>query len=220
MTKHLWTALAVALLLSLPSASQGASPKAEQPKTQVGDAWLYSVTANGHYLAKRRFTVAGKGEFRGQPALRISSELTEVRSPKVKEFLEDGEIFFTPKGAWLGESRGPGRSDYAEPPLPVTLWPLKVGKKWTATVSLYFELKDIPNEYNRFEVLSYGPLKVPAGTFDAFHVERRSHRTTMNYWYAPKVKNIIKYQGVDWRDDLNYVIELVDYKLNSADHGK
>ncbi len=37
----------------------------------------------------------------------------------------------------------------------------------------------------------------------------------MNYWYAPKVKNIVKYQGVDWRDDLNYVVELESYDLNS-----
>jgi hypothetical protein len=207
--------LAAGLLLALPGLSLGASPKAKQPATHVGDQWLYSVTANGHYLGKRSYTVAGKAEFRGQPALKIASELVEVRSEKVKEFIENSDVFFSPKGAWIGERRGPGRMDYAEPPLPVTLWPLEVGKKWTATVSLYFELFDLPQEFNRFQVLSFGLLTVPAGTFEAFHVERRSSRTTMNYWYAPKVKNIIKYEGVDWRDDLNYVVELVSYTLNN-----
>ena len=113
----------------------------------------------------------------------------------------------------MGESRGTGRVDYAEPPLPMTLWPLKVGKRWSPTVSLYFELFDRPQEPNRFKVVAYGPVTVPAGTFETFHLERRSPEATMFYWYAPKVKNIVKYQGVDWSEDLNYVVELVSYKL-------
>jgi hypothetical protein len=213
MNKRIWIALALSLLLAGPGLSRAASPKAKKPDTRIGDEWVYTVTANGHYLGKRQYTVLGEGSFRGQPALKIDSKLIEVRSEKVKVFLEDSEVFFTPKGAWIGERRGPGRMDYAEPPLPVTLWPLEVGKKWKATVSLYFELFDLPHEYNRFKVLSYGPLTVPAGTFEAFHLERRSPRTTMNYWYAPAVKNIIKYQGVDWRDDLNYVVELESFDL-------
>jgi hypothetical protein len=179
----------------------------------VGDEWTYAITANGHYLGLRRYRVAGTSTFRGKRALRVVSTLVEARSDKVRTFLEDSELFFTPEGAWIGERRAPGREDYAEPPLPLTLWPLRVGKKWQATVSFYFELFDLPHEKNWFRVLGYGPVTVPAGTFLAFHLERRSRNQTMNYWYAPEVRNIVKYQGVDWRDDLNYLVELVGFRL-------
>ncbi|MFQ6672184.1 MAG: hypothetical protein ACE5KY_02695 [Candidatus Tectimicrobiota bacterium] len=208
-----WTVLVAGLVAAAVGWAAETRSTAQQPVLQVGDEWTYAVTANGHYLGKRRFTVAGTATFRGQPALRITSTLVEVRSEKVREFIEDSDLFFTPEGAWIGERRGPGRTDYVEPPLPMTRWPLAVGKRWSATVSFYFELFNLPQEENRFRVVANGPITVPAGTFETFHLERRSRGSTMFYWYAPAVKNIVKYKGVDWHDDLNYVVELVSYRL-------
>lgn len=213
MTTRFFVALAASLFIAAPAWGGPGRPTADQPAVRVGDEWTYAITADGHYLGKRSYTVAGKTTFRGQPALRITSKLVEARSEKVKEFIEDSELFFTPEGAWMGERRGPGRADYTVPPLPMTLWPLEVGKRWSATVSFYFELFNLPHEENWFKVVAYGPVTVPAGTFDTFHLERRTRSSTIFYWYAPKVRNIVKYEGVDWRDDLNYVVELVGYRL-------
>ena len=208
-----WIVLAASLAAAASAWAGTPRPAAQQPVHEVGDEWTYTITANGFYLGKRRYSVAGTTTFRGQPALRITSTLVEARSDKVKQFLEDGELFFTPAGAWMGERRGPGRFDYAEPPIPLIRWPLAVGSRWEATVSLYFELFNLSQEPYRFRVVGYGPVTVPAGTFEAYRLEWRTNEATTFYWYAPAVESMIRYKGVDWREDLNYVVELVSYRL-------
>ena len=94
-----WIVLAASLVATASAWAGPGRPAAQQPVHEVGDEWTYTVTANGFYLGKRRYSVVGKTTFRGQPALRITSKLVEARSEKVKQFLEDSELFFTPAGS-------------------------------------------------------------------------------------------------------------------------
>ncbi len=212
--------LVVSFFMAASAWAQETRPTAQQPVRQVGDEWTYTIVSNGLYMGKRRHMFGGTATYRHQSAFRITSRLLDVRSEKVRAFLEDSDHFYTPAGAWIGERLGPGREDYAEPPLPITLWPLEVGKRWSATVSYYLEVDNIPQVQNRFRVIAYESVTVPAGTFEAFHLEHRAFHpeyptsgSSMDYWYAPAVKNMVKYKGVDWHSGFNYVMELVSYRV-------
>lgn len=212
--------LVVSLFMAASAWAQGGQPTAQKPLMQVGDEWIYTITSNGLYMGKRRQTFAGTTTYRGQPAERITSKLIDVRSEMVRGFLEDSDHFYTPAGAWIGERLGPGREDYAEPPLPMTPWPLEVGKRWSAIISYYLELDNIPQVQNRFQIIAYESVTVPAGTFKAFHLQHRAFHpefpasgSTMHYWYAPAVKNMVKYKGVDSHSGFNYVMELLSYRV-------
>ena len=212
--------LVVSLLMAASAWAQEGHPAAHKPLKQVGDAWTYDVTANGLYLGKRRYTYAGETSFRGKPALHLVSKLIEARSDRVKSFMEDSDFFLTPEWAWFGRNLGPGRNDYAEPPLPLVKWPLGVGKQWSDIVSFYFEYDDFPQVQTRFQVIAYETVTVPAGTFEAFRLNYRGFHpefpgsgTVIDYWYSPQVKSIVKYRGILWFENIDFLLELVSYQL-------
>ncbi len=83
-------------------------------------------------------------------------------------------------------------------------FPLSIGKKWT------FNAEDISQSLgrmcdtrNEMEVIAYEPVKVPAGTFDAFKILHKQQNlcrdtgawNTRVYWYAPDAKAIVKTTG-------------------------
>ncbi len=212
--------LVASFFMTVSAWAQEGLPSAQKPIMKVGDEWTYGVTANGLYLGKRSYTFVGKTTFRGKPALHLASKLVEASSDRVKPFMEDSDLFLTPEGAWFGRNLGPGRNDYAEPPLPLFRWPMEVGKQWSDTVSFYFEYDNFPQLQTRFQVIAYETVTVPAGTFKAFrlhykgfHPEFPGSGTVIDYWYSPQVKSIVKYRGILWFENIDFLYELVSYQL-------
>jgi hypothetical protein len=86
-------------------------------------------------------------------------------------------------------------------PGPVIDFPLTVGKKWDCK----FQKKRTTGiterdlKIARFKVESYESVTVPAGTFQAFkitviieRIKGGKIKESASYWYAPKVKQLIK----------------------------
>lgn len=75
-------------------------------------------------------------------------------------------------------------------------FPLFVGKTWKHTYVNSGTSRD-----SRYKVVAYQPVTTPAGTFDAFKIEGLDQRWDRPYgiivtlWYAPAVKNIVKFAG-------------------------
>lgn len=91
--------------------------------------------------------------------------------------------------------------------VPMTDWswhydfPLYVGKKWEKMVTGYDAGHSLRDYLYTYRVISYENVTVPAGTFNAFKIEReqKSMRgigdSVITYkWYSPEVKNEIKLQ--------------------------
>jgi hypothetical protein len=220
MTSARLLVLIVGFFVAATAWAQEGQHTVQKPLMQVGDEWTYNVTANGLYLGKHRYTYAGKTTFRGKPALHLVSKLIEARSDSVKSFIENSDLFFTPEWAWFGRNLGSGRYDYAEPPLPLAQWPLGIGKQWSDIVSFYFEYDNFTQIQTRFQVIAYETVTVPAGTFEAFRLNYRAFHpdfpgsgTVIDYWYSPGVKSIVKYRGIVWFENIDFLYELVSYQL-------
>lgn len=222
MIRTLLSSLVVISLLLSASAgeAQSAGPTAQLPTYQTGEEWIYSVTANGYPMGQRRYRVEGEATFRGQPALRVTSRIVEGSPERARTFTQDSDLFLTPELVWLGRQREKSSAEYTEPPVPMFHWPMEVGQKWSDTISFYLEDADFPQTQTRFQVLGYESVDVPAGTFEAYHLKFRGYHpefpgnaTVIDYWYAPAVKSIVKYQGILWFENVDFHLELVRYKL-------
>jgi hypothetical protein len=178
------------------------------------------VKANGYPMGQRRYRVDGEATFRGRPALRVTSQVVEGSPERARTFMQDSDLFLTPEWMWLGRQRGKGSGEYADPPLLMFRWPLEVGQQWSATTSFYLEDTDFPQTQTRIQVLAYKSVTVPAGTFEAYHLKYRGYHpefpgnaAVIDYWYAPAVKSIVKYQGIVWFENVDFHFELVRYQL-------
>ncbi|MDO8434593.1 MAG: hypothetical protein Q7S58_19525 [Candidatus Binatus sp.] len=86
-----------------------------------------------------------------------------------------------------------------DPPVGYVEFPLFVGKKWTTAY------KGISNSSHTMaetaaEVVSYGPVKLPYGTLDAFEIRVRSSDREIGranpyetYWYSPEIGYFVKH---------------------------
>lgn len=97
-------------------------------------------------------------------------------------------------------------------------WPLKVGKKWTYESSWTNDDGSASGKsVQDAEVLSYEEITVDAGTFMVYQIRydgeiinsRGSADTVDIVWYAPKVKNFVKFTQL--QDGFEYNEELVNY---------
>jgi hypothetical protein len=105
-------------------------------------------------------------------------------------------------------------------------FPLSVGKRWQYTSKWLFKPKSSQGSIAAaVSVVSYEPIEVPAGRFDAFKIEALAElggsspsntfyagQATTTYWYAPAARAIVKsihhnpYQGTT-------TVELVELEL-------
>ena len=102
------------------------------------------------------------------------------------------------------------------PPLQVLSWPLEVGKKWGNPYLLERPKKKTSKTVDRWLVVAkVEEVRVPAGTFKAFKIERytsHSGKLRTEYWYSPKVKWFVKIRR--YRRDGIRETELLNYKAD------
>ncbi len=181
--------LALAGLLLGPSTAHAQKPRAERPTYAVGDKWIRS---DGVYdlvrIEKDMYIFAAEG----------GREIRMTKDLAIAAILTAGAVDFE-----------------FDPPLRLT-WPLEVGK-WGMTSGLWKE----PSHPHRgpavspasgtqaiatWSVEAYEDIHVPAGTFRAFRVlfdtssgnlggSYGASRNLVTAWYAPEVRQFVKFQG-------------------------
>jgi hypothetical protein len=91
-------------------------------------------------------------------------------------------------------------------------WPLHLGKSWTQSMEV--EIDGKRGQLNTTgEVLAYESITVPAGTFMAYKIVLSMKGTkAYQYWYAPEVRNVVRFEifavfGMTFKGE-----EMIDYQ--------
>ena len=176
--------------------------KAEKPDWKIGYWWEYAwkrPDRSGTYTEE----VIREDTFEGIPSYVIK------RGRKEYYYSKDvlGYIARIRKGK-LDRKR--------TPPLQVLSWPLEVGKEWENPYLLERPKEKTSKTIDRrLVVAKVEEVKVPAGTFKAFKIERYtsySGELFTEYWYSPKVKWFVKIKR--YRRDGVRETELINYKVD------
>lgn len=180
----------------------GPSVKAEKPEWKIGYWWEYAWKRpgrSGTYTEE----IIREDTFEGVPVY-----VTE-RGRRQYYYTKDalGDIARMSSGR-LESKR--------TPPYQLLSWPLEVGKEWRNTY-----VREKPQEKSnrtfafQLVVASLEKVVVPAGTFEAFKIERYrsdSGELSGEYWYSPKVKWFVK-QKRYLRDGVRER-ELISFKVD------
>jgi hypothetical protein len=164
--------VAFAALVGSPSLAQVAEPPAIAP----GDSWTYRQTTDAaKEIAWTRKVVAVGAD--GVVDMQIGE----------RAFRVDGSLnILDPKGPDYS------RAQYR--------FPIQVGNEWSFVNKVPFMAVEI-DQRNKYKVVAYEALTVPAGTFDCFRVEGTqdltfkasyNRQTRETYWYCPKVGSFAK----------------------------
>lgn len=178
------------------------SVKAQKPVWKVGYWWEYAWERPGS-SGTWTYEMVREDTFEGVPCYVMK------RGQRERFYTKNtlGEVARTREGE-LESKR--------TPPFQTFSWPLEDGKKWRNT---YLREKRQEGSSRNFDhrlvVAKIEEVKVPAGTFDAFKIQRYdrySGNLIAEYWYSPKVKWLVKrrlYQRAGLRE-----WELISFKVD------
>lgn len=165
--------------IQLPDAATVSAPL---PVWGPGDSWTFDGrNERGQYTY--RLSVTGEEAFEGEPAYKAQTQsYTYWYAKRTLGFLARA------KGGTVVRRIKPA-SGFE--------WPLAVGKTWVRDA----EFTDTESGSQRYtytdvwKVEGYEEVKVPAGTFKAFKVVRKTGNAFTEYWYSPQVKYHVKMRG-------------------------
>lgn len=200
--------VALSVCESPPAAQQTPLPPqpiAHFPKMVVGDSWVFkgfSYTYGSDTFQQKiikveedgGFVMEVRGEKEGIRHRYYDKEYRHIKEIKIPE----GTQFKTPV-----------------PPEKRLEFPVFVGKRWKDEYVWWspIDKKDF-HFTNDSTVEKYETVETKGGTFQAFKIVKRYHRTMWNgintYWYAPEVKREVK-SIRDWRKESD---ELLRYQLS------
>jgi hypothetical protein len=156
--------------------------KADRPEWKVGYEWQYSWkdhSGNGP-LTKE---IIREEPFGGVPSF-------VLKRAKSEDFYTKDVL------GLLGTMSGGRITVKRTAPFQALSWPMEVGKEWTNSYTVQrLEEKSSESLEHRVVVTKLEPVRVSAGTFDAFKIEIYNARTGAllnEYWYAPEVKWFVK----------------------------
>jgi hypothetical protein len=187
------------------------------PAIKVSDSWTYQVF-----------------DATGAPAGRIIAVAVQVQDTSVRvQYRIEGSLNKTADDVFDSEGRmiqegNPFTGEVVRfsPPRIISAWPLGPGKEWT--VDTRAQAADWNCELrNRYKVIGWEKVTVPAGTFDAIKVTWTadirqgswrdgttfSGTETGTYWHLPKARAVAR---IDYENTLGvkYRRELVVYHLD------
>lgn len=185
------------------------TPVAEAPTFVPGDTWTWSYSIN---KKKRTETF----------------EKTDGETLVFRIKLDDGAsltLFRTKDTNLMYDIQTDGgKRNTREPHSGILSFPLHVGKKW--------EHRYVNNGVPRwadYKVVAWENVSTPAGEFEAFRVEGDDRRTDrqygikVTYWYAPAVKQFVKFVGIDsWNNSElpGWSFEIMSYKAGQQPSAK
>jgi hypothetical protein len=170
------TLLTLAVLLLIPHAARGETPRAERPTYAVGDKW---VRSDGVYdlvrIENDLYVFAAEG----------GREIHMTRDLAIAKTMRNGVV------EW----------DVSEPPR--FSWPLEVGKWARSRVSRPIVPT---NSWMRtgvvltWQVLGFEDVRIPAGVVGAFRIRQSFDPENgpvkyLTLWYAPSLRQIVKGQS-------------------------
>ncbi len=193
-------AFLAALIVAILSASAHAQ-STEPPTFSVGDTWKRS-----HGLDLTVVSIDDKGTVFSGVLIDCPSCLARLDKSLNLQEITDANGKPVDVTRLRGALVGPNWKFYE--------WPLEVKKSWSTSGQGFF--RNQPQRYNiDLTVRTYDDVKTKAGTFKAYKIEQSwsnayGNRWINNLWYAPEVKNTVKFtsdnsNNTDW--------ELISYSL-------
>ena len=196
-------ALFVCLLLALPAFAQERARRIESPGVRVGDTWIYNkIDGWKRALEETSINVVKRVDRSG--ILMESSNLDGSGTAKIMR-----SAAFN-----LVRIDAPGFTQTAEPFYPNYSFPLYVGKTWSGTVALSNTKRPLTQVKAELQGRAVGweMVTVPAGTFLALKLSMKgsylasgiegswSGSIEDTLWYAPEVRNAVRYEYIDYLD--------------------
>ena len=205
--------------LSRPAAAQEAAERIEGPAVKVGDTWIFNKV-NGWNGALEEVSLVRVTHVDSGGILMEAGGLDGSQPARIERTA----------GFNLVRIEAPQFSKTTLPFYPNFSFPLWVGKTWKGQVA--FESSDQPGKEVHAElsarVVGFESVTVPAGTFFALKIEMsgpyRARNVEYNWtgriedtlWYAPQVRNAVRYEYKDTSGTSPYnheIHELVNFWL-------
>ena len=207
------------LLFATGVAAQQSSVRIDRPGVKVGDTWMYN-TLNGWNAELDYVSVNSVKEIAKDGILMESTPLGMDSVSKVRRTLDFNLVSID----------APGFTQRALPYYPNYEFPLEVGKTWQRDVDLNSTKTPDKRVKARLEgkVVGWESVTVPAGTFRALKIVVSGWYRASNLdgswggriedvlWYAPEVRNAVRYEYRDTVETAPYsaeIHELVRYWL-------
>lgn len=205
MNKTLFLVLASLAILNISCATQQpfvSGEKCDAPVWSVGDTWrfVYSDTKEWEYkvvVVEENFYIVDDRYGAYKPCFdKKTFQLVAFMDPEGRRRSNISSVYYFD-------------------------FPLYAGKRWNKAIS------GIPiggstqmNYLNEYRVVSYEPVKVPAGTFNSFKIELKQTNLGPQFasgkvflWYSPEIKFVAKlqYEKIPFWGNLRS-FELVSFK--------
>jgi hypothetical protein len=200
-TKLLLCVAAAAAVIAVSARTADAAPA-------TGDTYVYRIT--------NKYNKESRGEVRLRieqiaadgTTVSVTPSKSEAGAPRTQVYAKDGNWLRHPL-----ESHGKPVEYIFAAPYPAYVFPLEAGKRWSVRV------KATPADEGRARtvrvdgrVLRAERVRVPAGEFDTFVIERRVYAGDADHmlsetaireteWYAPELGRAVRFErNSQWRD--------------------
>lgn len=211
----------VALVSMQIAFAQQCPATVQRPIIKAGDSWSYQRINNWRNVVQERYTETVASVSNQKIDLTRRSKVDSGKT-KLIESLDLNPI--------AGISDYTGHADRWSPNSGIVLFPLSVGKTWTAKARFQTEKLDMAGTYAlNAKVIGCDKVKVPAGEFTALKIAlqgtydaevqgyRGNGTMRLTVWYAPEARNIVKghYENTNFHGNLSNrdTVEMVKYKL-------
>jgi hypothetical protein len=210
-------ALLVCLFAAASALAQDGARRIESPGVRVGDTWMFSkIDGWQGALEEVSVNVVKRSDSSG-----IVMESSSLDGSSVAKILRTGAFN-------LVRIEAPAFTQKAEPFYPNYSFPLYVGKTWGGKVALS-NTKQPGVEvtaYLRGKAVGWEMVTVPAGNYLALKLRMEGRYDARGpggfwdgtiedtLWYAPEVRNAVRYEYIDYFDGKRYnheVHELVRF---------
>ena len=196
------TILLVAGCATIPTQAPIGAVQADLAFPPQGATWVMRRDMN-------TFTVVSEGEgmYHGKPVYRFS-------------FGNETSVIDKESGNKIADLRDGKELTTISPHSGTMLWPLFVGKSWTARSAYedHVNRRTWNNVVTYWTVEAYEDVAVPAGTFKAFRIQSspgENDGTIKTLWYAPEmkiaVKSIFERSSTHYLGAGRFVTELMEY---------
>ena len=209
--------LLVCLLAAASALAQDSARRIESPEVRVGDRWIYNqINGWNRELEAISLNIVKRSDRGG-----ISMESSDLDGGNVVKILRSSAFN-------LVRIDGPGFTRTATPFYPNYSFPLYAGKTWKGRVELANTSRagtEVSAELQG-RALGWEMITVPAGTFLALKLSLKGSYVAKGnegswtgtiedtLWYAPEVRNAVRYEYIDFLDRSRYnheVHELVRF---------
>ena len=204
-------ALLVCLLAAASALAQDGARRIESPGVRVGDTWIFNkIDGWNDRLEAVSVNVVKQSDHSG-----IMLESSSLDGSSVAKILRSTAFN-------LVRIDAPGFKQTAEPFYPNYSFPLYVGKTWKGKVVLSNTKQpgtDVTAELQG-KAVGWETVTVPAGTFLALKLSMKGYFLAAGIggswngaiedtlWYAPEVRNAVRYEYIDFIDTSRYNHEI------------